>query len=669
MLQALADLLARLDADQQKVAAWTPADGNLRVVAAAGSGKTTTISALVGNLIAKGVDPSRIVVTTFTAKAGHELKNRIKPVVPAPAYAALRIGTFHSLALRGVRSLNPGNWQMRFNVDMPGKERAPDVPSGGILWRAITQFGTVPGTLAQSLRVPNADPPSYARAVDLFRSDMIDDPALLTPSVLRNRGVRLTEFAKAWQMYLDAKRALGAWDYADCLAQYRDALGIGVIPADADVVIVDEAQDNTQTQIEIARFLAGTNGRVILVGDARQTVHVWRGAYPELFLNANKGLKAKTLPLNTNYRSVPAIVDLSNAVANGYSWALGTTAKASRSGTEGVAVSGNHTDEGDEADWIAGEIEAGIANGKKAGYYAVLTRTNAALLDIQAALVARNIDNVVVGDSTLFTSREAMDVMAYCVLAYHDALPSLEQVVNRPTRFLGKDYIASVKAALPMCGGDMIRACEAAGNTVKRGSQAGVANLVQTLRNLRGKRGWVDVVLEVESLLVGAAVARRDRDKGELLPPDEDTPGAYRAVCRAARRFTNVVDFVEFADRCSSNGKVGADDALPDDKVTLSTIHRSKGLEWGHVFVQATEGVLPHKRSMPASPTAMTGAEIESEVRLFYVAATRGKDNATFTWFGQFDRDKQVGGPSRFLRHFGLLSAGGDDVDAEGTAE
>jgi superfamily I DNA/RNA helicase len=1016
MLQALADLLARLDADQQKVAAWTPADGNLRVVAAAGSGKTTTISALVGNLIAKGVDPSRIVVTTFTAKAGHELKNRIKPVVPAPAYAALRIGTFHSLALRGVRSLNPGNWQMRFNVDMPGKERAPDVPSGGILWRAITQFGTVPGTLAQSLRVPNADPPSYARAVDLFRSDMIDDPASLTPSVLRNRGVRLTEFAKAWQMYLDAKRALGAWDYADCLAQYRDALGIGVIPADADVVIVDEAQDNTQTQIEIARFLAGTNGRVILVGDGRQCVpagepvatpsgprsietlqvgdlvlssvangkvgerriraitqtrkpsvlrftladgrtfattpdhtvfaaigsvppgggqfvylmqragygfrvgvsartggvrggkmtvrtaeeladrmwiiatanssaearriehttaytygipmapfkrrgddpmfgtdaeaaaffrtfqmngyrllgerglsfdrpayvgkcsssgrvavnvalagvtggrpttqvsvevaadkvpdaarrvfgfrpgrrgclrvrrcfreardalnfaralafaldgyvaetlsvgasdrrvfaidaaglhpgmlvpvnvegavqmvavtareevagtvdcydlevegsanflvndvavhnciHVWRGAYPDLFLG---GLpNTKTLPLNTNYRSVPAIVDLSNAVANGYSWALGTTAKASRSGTEGVAVSGNHTDEGDEADWIAGEIEAGIANGKKAGYYAVLTRTNAALLDIQAALVARNIDNVVVGDSTLFTSREAMDVMAYCVLAYHDALPSLEQVVNRPTRFLGKDYIASVKAALPMCGGDMIRACEAAGNTVKRGSQAGVANLVQTLRNLRGKRGWVDVVLEVESLLVGAAVARRDRDKGELLPPDEDTPGAYRAVCRAARRFTNVVDFVEFADRCSSNGKVGADDALPDDKVTLSTIHRSKGLEWGHVFVQATEGVLPHKRSMPASPTAMTGAEIESEVRLFYVAATRGKDNATFTWFGQFDRDKQVGGPSRFLRHFGLLSAGGDDVDAEGTAE
>jgi len=668
MMQALADLLARLDTDQQRVAAWVPADGNLRVVAAAGSGKTTTISALVGNLIAKGVDPARIVVTTFTAKAGHELKNRIKPVVPAPAYASLRIGTFHSLALRGVRNLNPGNWQARFNVDLPGKERAPDIPSAGILWRSITQFGTVPGTLAQSLRVPNADPPSYARAVDLFRSDMVDDPALLTPSALRNRGVRLTEFKAAWQMYLDAKRALGAWDYADCLAQYRDALSVGVIPADADVVIVDEAQDNTQTQIEIARLLAG-NGRVILVGDARQTVHVWRGAYPELFLKADKELKAKTLPLNTNYRSVPAIVDLGNTVAGKYAWALGTTAKPSRTGTGGIAVSGNHTDEGDEADWIAGEIEAGIANGKKPGHYAVLTRTNAALLDIQAALVARNIDNVVVGDSTLFTSREAMDVLSYCVLAYYDALPSLEQIVNRPTRFLGKDYITAVRAALPMCGGDLIRACDAAGNTVKKGSQTGVANLVQTLRNLRAKRGWVDVVLEVESLLVGAAVARRDRDKGELLPPDEDTPGAYRAVCRAARRFSNVVDFVDFAERCSSNGKVGADDALPDDKVTLSTIHRSKGLEWGHVFVQSTEGVLPHKRSASLSPTSVVGAEMESEVRLFYVATTRGKDEVTFTWFGAYDPDKQVGGPSRFLRSFGLLSAPRADVDAEGTAE
>jgi superfamily I DNA/RNA helicase len=1016
VLPALTELLARLDADQQKVAAWTPADGNLRVVAAAGSGKTTTITALVGNLIAKGVNPNRIVVTTFTAKAGNELKNRIRPVVTAPAYASLRIGTFHSLALRAVRNLDPGQWQMRNNVDMPGKERAPDVPSAGILWRTIVQFGTVPGTLAQSLKVPNADPPSYARAVDLFRSDMIDDPAELTPAALRARGVRLTEFKKAWQMYLDAKRALRAWDYADCLSEYRNLLSVGILPADADVVIVDEAQDNTQTQIEIARRLAGSTGRVILVGDGRQCVpagervatptgmrpiedlrvgdlvlssvangkvdarpiravtvtrkpvtlrftladgrtfattpdhtvfaslggvppgggqfvylmqrsgygfrvgvsartgsvrggkmsvrtteeiadrmwilgtaasgadarkiehttaytygipmapfkrrgddpmfatdeeaaeffqkfqmngyrllgerglsfdrpayvgkcsssgrvavnvtiagvtggrpttqvsvevaadkvpgaarrvfefrpgrrgclrvrryfreardalnfaralafaldgyvaetlsvgtsdrrvfaidaaglhpgmlvpvnvegtlqmvavtareeihepatcfdleiagsanflvndvavhnciHVWRGAYPDLFL---RGLpKTKTLPLNTNYRSVPSIVDLGNSVAHGYSWALGTVAKANRTGAHGTDVSGNHGDEGDEADWIAGEIEAGIAGGKKPGYYAVLTRTNAALLDIQAALTARNIENAVVGDSTLFTSREAMDVMSYCVLAYYDALPSLEQIVNRPTRFLGKDYVTSVRSALPMCGGDLIRACDVAGNTVKPGQRQGVQMLVQTLRNLRGKRGWVDVVLEVESLLVGAAVARRDRDKGELLPPDEDLPGAYRAVCRAARRFSNVVDFIDFADRCSGNTKIGAEDALPEDKVTLSTIHRSKGLEWGHVFVQTTEGVLPHKRSVPADRTAMTGAEIESEIRLFYVAITRAKDRATLTWYGTYDRDKQVGGPSRFLQRFGLLSAGDDDVDEEDGAE
>ena len=657
MLPALVALLARLDGDQREVASWLPADGNLRVVAAAGSGKTTTITALVGSLVAQGVPAERIVVTTFTAKAGNELKHRIKAVVTSTAYAALRIGTFHSLALRSMRTLNPGKWQSRFNIDLPGKERAPDVPSSGILWRTVVQFGRVPGLGVDSLKIPNADPPSYARGVDLFRSDMIDDPSALTAPMLRKRKVLLTEFKRAWQMFVDAKKALGAWDFADVLAEYRNALAAGALPSDADVVIVDEAQDNTQTQIEIARLIAGPTGRVILVGDARQTVHVWRGAYPELFLGADKDLKAKTLPLNTNYRSTPGIVELGNRVAKDYAWALGTVASAHRTGTTGPTVKGNLTDEEDEAEWIARQIDTGIARGEKAGAYAVLTRTNAALLDIQAALTARNIDNVVVGDNTLFTSREAMDVMSYCVLAYHDAIPSLEQIVNRPTRFLGKDYVAQVKNMLPMCGGDLIRACEVAGNSLKPGQQKGAHALTATLRDLRAKRGWVDVVLAVESLLLGAAIARRQREKGDLLVPDEDTPGAYRAICRVARRFTNVVDFIDFAERCSGNAKVGADDALPDDKVTLSTIHRSKGLEWKHVFVQSTEGVLPHKRSASPHLTDVKGAEIESEIRLFYVAATRAKDTATFTWYGAYDKEKQEGGPSRFLSHFGLLTA------------
>ena len=665
----LDSLFARLDDDQKRVAAWRPADGNLRVVAAAGSGKTTTVTALVGALIRDGVPAKRIVVTTFTAKAGRELKNRIRPIVSPQAFADLRIGTFHSLALRAVRHTDAPSWETRHCIDLPGKDRGPNTPSVSVLWRTIVQYGTVPGTGVGSLKLPNCDPPSYARGVDLFRAANVDDPTPLTTRQLHQRGVRLAEFKKAWGMFNDAKRKLGVWDFADVLSLVRLSLRNGAIPADADVVIVDEAQDNTQTQIDIAQGMAGANGRVILVGDARQTVHVWRGAYPELFLNADTALAAKTLPLNTNYRSTPSIVELSNAISGNYAWSLGTQAAASRTGATGPSVKGNLNDEEDEAEWVAGRIATGLAKGAKGGDYAILTRTNAALLDFQASLAARDIPNVVVGEASLFTTREAMDVMAYCVLAYHDALPSFEQIFNRPNRFLGKDFIEAVRQQLPLCRGDLVRAVAHAGYGVKQGQKRGVDELAAAIRTLRNAGSWLATVDAVELMLVTAAADRRNKPKDQLLVPDEDAPGIYKGVCRAARRFGDVVSFIDFVEKCADSKKIGADDDLPDDKVTLSTIHRAKGLEWDHVFVQATEGVLPHKRSAPPTLTTVTGAEIEGEVRLFYVAATRARDNLTFTWRGTFDPEKQTGGPSRFLKHFGLLSATPSPVAPEVAAK
>lgn len=1014
----LDSLFARLDDDQKRVAAWRPDDGNLRVVAAAGSGKTTTVTALVGALIRDGVPAKRIVVTTFTAKAGRELKNRIRPIVTPQAFADLRIGTFHSLALRAVRHADAASWDMKHCIDLPGKERGPNTPSVSVLWRTIVQYGTVPGTGVGSLKLPNCDPPSYARGVDLFRAANVDDPTPLTTRQLHARGVRLAEFKKAWGMFNDAKRKLGVWDFADVLSLFRLSLQNGAIPADADVVIIDEAQDNTQTQIDIAQGMAGANGRVILVGDGRQCipagqpiatptgmrpiedlrvgdlvlssvangkvdtrpireisktqkpkvirftladgrtfaatpdhtvfaalgsvppgggqfvylmqrrgygfrvgvsartggvrgrkmsvrtaeeiadrmwilgtattgaearkiehttaytygipmtpfkrrgadpmfatdeeaaaffqkfqmngyrllgerglsfdrpayvgkcssngrvavnvalagatggrpttqvsvevatskvppdvhasfgfrsgrrgclrvrryfkeardalqfartlahaldgyvaetlsvgasdrrvfaidavglhpgmlvpvnvkgelqmiavasreeiegavtcydleiagsanflvngvavhncVHVWRGAYPELFLNADTALAAKTLPLNTNYRSTPSIVELSNAISGNYAWSLGTQAAASRTGTTGPSVKGNLNDEEDEAEWVATRIATGLAKGAKGGDYAILTRTNAALLDFQAALAARDIPNVVVGEASLFTTREAMDVMAYCVLAYHDALPSFEQVFNRPNRFLGKDFIEAVRQQLPLCRGDLVRAVAHAGYGVKPGQKRGVDELAAAIRTLRNAGSWLATVDAVELMLLTAANDRRNKPKDQLLVPDEDAPGIYKGVCRAARRFGDVVSFIDFVEKCADSKKIGADDDLPDDKVTLSTIHRAKGLEWNNVFVQATEGVLPHKRSAPPTLTTVTGAEIEGEVRLFYVAATRARDTLTFTWRGTFDPEKQVGGPSRFLKHFGLPSATASPVASEVAAK
>lgn len=615
--QLLFGLNASLDEEQRHVASWKPEDGNMRILAAAGSGKTLSLVALTANLVHEGhVEPNRLIVTTFSRKAADEIKVRLAKVVNPTEFHQLRVSTFHSLALQALRNLDNKFWSMDRCLEADSGTRAQGVPSTYEIWRSICSYGQVPGTKEESLRLPES-PTFYSAKIDYWRSHGHEKFEDVPPPPGFTHQEKDT-FKKVWKMYNDAKKALKAWDFADALFQWKAALEDGRIPRQNAVVIVDEAQDNNIVQLTIAQLLAKDDGRVIFCGDLRQCVHQWRGAYPDLFANSEKTLSAQTRELTTNYRSEAPIVALSNFISHGKSWNLGSPAKASKR-TEDALTSievlspGYGPDE--ESELVAQRIADDIEAGRPPGDYAVLCRTNAGRAMFEGALTRRNVPIAVIGGSSVFRSREAEIVMAYCVLSRHNAAGALDQVLNNPKRFLPHSFTGDVHRAMSSTS-NIVDAIRVAAHTakLKPGSKRGALQLADFIDNMRDMK-WAEVPSAIEKLL-RSQVTREAEDS------DQDRQSLITSVCHLARRFEDPIEFVTFAQKCVDGTASISEGGKSTSAVTLSTAHSAKGLQWEHVYISANKSMFPHKKS----------GNREEEHRLFYVAVTRAARRVTFAW-------------------------------------
>lgn len=652
---ALVALASRLDPWQREIAAWRPGAGNLRAVAGAGSGKTTTMVALVGALVSEGAaHPTQIIATTFTRKAAGELQERLARVLPPGALDLMRVGTFHSIAGRIIGRVAPGRFDPTRNLD--GSQRAEGIPSASLLWDKILGWAGptgLPGTGEEGLGLNDPDVRAYMLATDVVRSAPLTESEIDSAMIVAERESGLVHLARAWATYKRVKGALGAWDFADVLAALHAGLASNQIPDGARVVIVDESQDNSAIQIEIARLLAANGkGEIILVGDVRQSIYGWRGAAPEMFLHADATINARTLELPVNYRSGSEIVALGNRVAEGKVWTLGEATRPGRDTVGAVSVAG-YGDTAEEADAVAAEIAAGAAAGGSLNDVAILTRTNAAAGSFEAALVKARIPCVVVGGTPFFTRREVADFLAYCKLTVADDLDALARIVNRPKRMLGRAFADAAKRAPGATVADRVAAAaETWSNRTQRAAARDLAALLGRLRTMP----WGEATQEIARVLTPpeSRAGAADEDRGGLL-----------ATCATiAESFTDVAGFLAFAARCAGEVmQAGTDDDLPQGRVVISTVHKAKGLEWTTVYLSATAGIFPHSRCEG------NDKRMQEEERLFYVAATRAKDALRLTWAARGPR-RNTGGPSPFLSYVaGFDPEGGGDEPPRGGGE
>jgi DNA helicase-2/ATP-dependent DNA helicase PcrA len=498
-------------------------------------------------------------------------------------------------------------------------------PQAWRIWSGVLEDrGTVLSTKFKGLGLKDIDWKDYAGAVDVLRSR-----GLTSGSDEAYREAAATDLPQAyaaWSLYEKVKGALSVWDFADLLQAYWERLtagdplpGLARLPR---IVFVDEAQDNSLIQLKLAAKLA-QEGRLVLVGDLAQSIFSWRGAFPAFFQDIDhhvENVRRYSLPIN--YRSRAGIVDTGNRIAGGTSWAHLEPAKSARTDAPNsppaVVIRHDPTGTGmDGAAITAGEIADQVKAGVNPGDFAILCRTNIAVGQYEVACVAHGLPVAVSGKS-FWRSPAVESMLAYCMLATGDYPNALEAVINKPKRYLKRAIVDEVRAQASLGIPAALRVVANSGGQTARAADA-IRNLASLITRLRAAP-WPKGIIEIAELL------KADRKSKETLREgDEDTGRVYDAVIEVAHRFGSATDLLRYVDHCQRS----VVDGVAGGRVILSTLHKSKGLEYKTVYLPLNAGELPHPRS-EGDP-----ARLEEERRLLYVGATRAIDRLIVTCAGE----------------------------------
>lgn len=590
---ALTELRNKLDSYQRDVAAWRPTEGNMRVVACAGSGKTTTMVCLLANILEAGVPPERIIATTFTKKAGQELEDRLAKVTTALQRGQMRVGTNHALFGRWLRNLDPKRWAVGLNCDGSKKYRDAGVPPSDSLWRAA--LSADPIELLRGRKGLGIDDKSKLKeamkevplAVDaLARSNdyRLSDPK--AKKVLEGSGQKYSAlYYDAWVLYEAQKQAAGCYDFADVLSGFYDVAK--TLPG-GYTVLEDEAQDCSRIQTLIAVELAKNDGRVVLIGDVRQSIYQWRGAAPDLFLHADKHIDAKrTIFLPTNYRSCSKIVEVGNRVAAGRDWTLGPAAVAARTCESGgvVTITG-HEDVAQMTKATSIAIRDMVDQKRfPPEEIAILCRTKAVQGIYESSLILRNVPVLIVGGSSFFNS-EVWKAFSALLISIAGK-PSSSEVYDavKAQAGLGDSTAKVVQSAYR---GDMLDALRSAQSYTRRDNikqaLAKLSDLVseaQELYRAAPADKQAEAYVEVCNLIAAHYALPADKKGVTVEQGDNDDNAAYQNAALIAARYGSVKAVLAFADKCRGKTQVIENEEAATEKVvkgkqcvTVSTIHK-----------------------------------------------------------------------------------------------
>jgi DNA helicase-2/ATP-dependent DNA helicase PcrA len=624
--------LAALNPEQRRAVEHFGAP--LLILAGAGSGKTRVITTKIAHLVDRGLSsPRSILAVTFTNRAAGEMKDRVLALCPSAGAAMVR--TFHSF----------GAWLLRVNAEAAGLEPGfliyDEDDSVGLL-RAEMGEGEDRGSLRRYLE-------GISRAKDLGLSPA-DDPRELEAAGCD---------PDAYIAYERRLRATGNVDFGDLIL-----LPLRLLRREADlkrraherfrVVLVDEYQDSNVAQFHLLRELAGPGGYLCVVGDDDQSIYRFRGAevgnilsFPDAFPGT------EIVRLERNYRSTQAILDVATAVVGCNTGRLGKTLWTDIKGGDPVTLA-RLADQDDEAAWCARLVRHGDALET-----AILYRTNAQSRPFEELFFRLGIPYRVVGTVRFYAREEVKDAISWLALLANgrDEI-SFRRVANRPARGLGRASLERIVDDWRAGGGTLWDACRRAGPGLGTKARAGAADLVAARDELAGLLAEAPLGVLLEAILarprLGALYAERDHADGT------SKAGNLEELVNATAGYPPGIEgLTRFLEHCALNAapeEVDAGDAGAD-RVTLITLHNTKGLEFDRVVITGLEeGIFPHE-SGRHDPD-----EVEEERRLFYVGVTRARRRLHLTWcarrqlFGRWQERE----PSRFLAEIPqhLLDAG-----------
>ncbi len=608
-------------------------NGPMLVVAGPGSGKTRVITRRIARLIETGVPPEAILAITFTNKAAKEMERRVKEICPADG-AWLR--TFHSTCAAILRRWpEPAGLTAGFSIY--------DTDEQAKVIRAALKALDIPSTQLK--------PSAALSAISHWKADgTTPEEALADKSFSYEHQAK----AKVYEAYVRALRENNAVDFDDLLTLTKTALEKDerlrqTIQQRFDHVLIDEYQDTSPVQFQLARLFAMRTKNICATGDPDQSIYAFRKADIRNILDFEQHYPgARVVRLEHNFRSVTTVLKAADAViARNVDRREKTLIGTREQGAKIKVISA--WNEREEGLAVADEILAAYSRGTAYRDIAVFYRTNSQSRSIEAGLRSRGIPYTIVKGVEFFQRAEVKDVMSYLrVLANPMDREAVERAVTTPSRGIGKVSIDRMKALAKERGWaarEALRKAADAADIPQRAaaSMRTVAEIFDTLE--RSATGTVAALLEDVIRLTGYEKYVREQYAEEW----EERWANVRELVESAREFdeehgqeTGVVGFLTHV------GLVSDSDAYDPDapRVPLMTLHSAKGLEFKEVIATGVEeGVLPHARS------AEDKAALEEERRLFFVGITRAKERLTITY--ALDRMVKFpgagSGQSRFL--------------------
>ena len=633
------------DAQRQAV---THYDGPALVLAGAGSGKTRTVVQRIAYLIYQHeVYPQQILAVTFTNKAAGELKERVESLI-GDAARELWVSTFHSACLRVLRSYG---------------ERI-GLRSGFAIYDDSDQLDLLKELLERVPGLQGANPRVLRALIDRAKSN------LWSPDLLEVEGERhlgrmiagvpiqlLTEIYARYQQRLKRSNAV---DFNDILGRTVELFDdhpdvLDRVQKRAVFIHIDEYQDTNHAQYRLTRQLAESYRNLMVVGDPDQAIYAFRGADVRNILDFRRDYEdAMVYRLDLNYRSVGRVLEVANAIIQPNEGRLEKELRPVKGAGERVRLY-QAIDHRGEADFVARQVERLMV---EQGYgfedFAVLYRTNAQSRVLEESLRRAAIPVRIVGGVGFYERREVKDILSYARAALSPADDlAWRRILNRPKRGIGKiseERLVAQAAERGVRFLDMLRQAD----ELLRGTPAAkrIAEFLtlmddlaeeahtlpagQFLKAAMDQSGYLEALKSEASYEAQGRLENLEELLNGVAEWEEDSGGGIHDFLDEAALLTSVDDrAVKAANR-----------ELPDEAVTLMTLHNAKGLEFPVILlVGLEENLLPHRSS--------TGSlqEIEEERRLLYVGVTRAKEELFLVHcesrmsFGRTEYAR----PSRFL--------------------
>ena len=644
------DLLNDLNEAQRAAVEYI--DGPSLVIAGAGSGKTRVLTYKIAYLLSQGMKPWSIMALTFTNKAAREMKERIGKLVGQELAQHLYMGTFHSIFSRILRAeAQHIGFTNNFTIYDESDSRS-------LIKTIVKEMGLdekvyKPASVHSRISMAKNNLMSaenYARDKELYQAD---------------QRAKMPRVGDIFITYVQRCQQANAMDFDDLLTLtfklFQEHEDIRKKYADRfDFLLVDEYQDTNHAQMRIVMQLCKEKERVCAVGDDSQSIYSFRGANIDNILSFQSRFKeARLFKLEQNYRSTQSIVEAANSLIKHNSNQIPKHVYSKNDKGESLIYKPAYSDK-EEALIVCREIKR-IKRQDDCQYsdFAILYRTNAQSRSFEEEFRKQGIPYRIYGGLSFFQRKEIKDVIAYFrLVANPDDEEAFKRIINYPARGIGNTTVAKIAA----CALDnhvsfwqVISSPEHYGLGVNKGTLAKLECFRLMISGFVEKSASMNAFDLGDTIVKESGISADIYKSGSRDPEDlarqenlEELLGGMQSFveeCREEGREQEayLTDYLQGVALLTDLDSKGDDD---EPRVSLMTVHASKGLEFPTVFVVGLEeNIFP-------SAIVSTLRELEEERRLLYVAITRAEKHCVLTSAkNRFRYGKmEFGNPSRFIK-------------------